>query len=50
MTTIVNIQNASVYFAGEPKRYALAARKLMAKQFIFNNYISTDERDGRKRP
>ena len=37
--TVVNVQNAGVYFCGLPKVDALTARKLIAQQLIENKYL-----------
>ena len=37
--TVVNVQNAGVYFCGLPKMNALTAWKLIAQQLIENKYL-----------
>ena len=37
--TVVNVQNAGVYFCGLPKVDALTAQKLIAQQLIENKYL-----------
>ena len=41
--TIVNIQNAAVYFLNKPKLDALQSRRQIAKQFIYNCYLLEEE-------
>ena len=37
--TVVNVQNAVVYFCGLPKVDALTAQELIAQQLIENKYL-----------
>ena len=37
--TVVNVQNAGVYFCGLPKVDALTAQKLIAQKLIENKYL-----------
>ena len=41
--TVVNVQNAAVYFCGLPKVDALKTHKLIAQQLIENKYTRTWE-------
>ena len=47
--TIVNIQNAAVYFLNKPKMDAMQSRRQIAKQLIFNCYL-VEEKLSKKRP
>ena len=47
--TMVNVQNAGVYFCNLPKVDSLTARKLIAQQLIENKYLIAD-RLQQKRP
>ena len=47
--TMVNVQNAGVYYCNLPKVDSLTARKLIAQQLIENKYLIAD-RLQRKRP
>ena len=48
--TVVNVQNAGVYFCGFPKVDALTARKLIAQQLLENKYNQPVEESPSKRP
>ena len=39
VVTVVNVQNAGVYFCGLPKVDALTAQKLIAQKLIENKYL-----------
>ena len=47
--TIVNIQNAAVYFLNKPKLDALQSRQKIIKQFIYNHYL-LEEEQAKKHP
>ena len=47
--TIVNIQNAAVYFLNKPKMDAMQSRQQIAKQLIFNRYL-VEEKLSKKHP
>ena len=47
--TIVNIQNAAVYFLNKPKLDAMQSQQQIAKQLIFNHYLM-EEKLSKKRP
>ena len=48
--TVVNVQNAGVYFCGFPKVDALTACKLIAQQLLENKYNQPVEELPSKRP
>ena len=47
--TVVNIQNAAVYFLNKSKLDALHSRRQIAKQLIYNCYL-VEEQQARKPP
>ena len=47
--TMVNVQNAAVYFFNKPKLDALTSRRLIAKELIFNRHLVQEEQK-KKRP
>ena len=47
--TIVNIQNAAVYFPNKPKLDAMQSRQQIAKQLIFSHYLM-EEKLSKKHP
>ena len=50
VVTVVNVQNAGVYFCGFPKVDALTACKLIAQQLLENKYNQPVEESPSKRP
>ena len=48
--TVVNVQNAGVYFCGLPKVDMLKACKLIGQQLIENKYARTWEESPSKQP
>ena len=48
--TVVNVQNAGVYFCGMPKIDAIRARKLIGQQLIQNRYILEENERPKKQP
>ena len=48
--TMVNVQNAGVYFCSFPKVDSLTARKLIAQQLIENRYLIVEQSSPRKWP
>ena len=50
VVTVMNVQNAGVYFCGLPKVGALKAHKLIAQQLIENKYTRPWEESPSKQP
>ena len=48
--TVVNVQNAGVYFCGMAKIDAIGARKLIGQQLIENRYLTEENEWLKKQP
>ena len=48
--TVVNVQNAGVYFCGMVKIDAIGARKLIGQQLIENRYLNEENKWPKKQP
>ena len=48
--TVVNVQNAGVYFCGMAKIDAIGARKLIGQQLIENQYLIEEKEQPKKQP